>query len=78
MLYSVDRLEDGAAVLVDEQGEELLLRELALPLREGMVVERTASGAFVPRGDLEDARRREANELLAGLLAKSSQPRKKD
>lgn len=73
MLYSVDRIENSRAVLLDGQGNELVLRDPAPSLREGMVLERTGTGAFVPRPQEADARRGEANRLLADILAKGSQ-----
>ena len=59
MWYTLDRIENGFAVLVDEQGVELIQPASAFnfPLREGMILEKTdADDGFVLREDLQPAR----------------------
>ena len=67
MRYTLDRIENGFAVLVDEQGVELIQPASAFnfPLREGMILEKTdAEDGFVLREDLQRAARERANELF--------------
>lgn len=67
--YSVDRIEEDIAVLVDDQGEalEILLSQLPAEVKEGTVVS-IFDGAYVIEQHETDRRRQEVQSLIDDLF----------
>lgn len=72
-MLSVDRLEDGFAVCIDEEQNIRSIPLSLLPgsIREGDIIKETASGGFVTDDKLTESRRNAVLERTARLGAKS-------
>lgn len=69
MLYCIDRIEDGKAVLVDMEENELVLPAAQIgQAKEGTWGHLKKDGGFVPDLEITKARREKMQSRLNGLL----------
>lgn len=71
-IYSVDRIEEGIAVLLSDDGETIVkpINELSFPVHEGSILH-VSGDDFVPDPGLEASRRQHILSLQEKLRNKN-------
>lgn len=75
MIYSVDRVEGGKVVLLNEEGAQIdaSTEDFDVVPHEGMLFEKQKGGKYAVSGEQTAATRAQANELLRKLLDRPKQ-----